>query len=379
MNPESEPDRQVPKSSPVGKRPLHLLLLSTPVGPIGSGRGGGVELTLRNLLSEMDHRGHRADVVAPSGSLLEGANLIQLDGALQPPFQQFTREDHPPNPENSVLTRMLQYAREHQYDYDLIVSFAYDWLPIYLTPSFDIPLLHYISMSSMNNTMDREIGRLASSTPGRLACYSRTQAETFPHSEKFTVLGGGIDLDRYKFHESTENKLVWLGRISREKGLEDACEAARQAGSPLKVMGKLEQEDYWEEIRDSYSKSEVEYLGFLPTEAMQQQLGPAKALLMTSRWTEAFGLVAVEALACGVPVISYNHGGPSEIVDDGRTGFLTTPGRIGELVHAIGRLESIDRQTCRFEAEKRFSLRSWGDRVEAWLLSALQPTAPGTR
>jgi UDP-glucose:tetrahydrobiopterin glucosyltransferase len=81
---------------------------------------------------------------------------------------------------------------------------------------------------------------------------------------------------------------------------------------------------------------------------------------------EAFGNVAIEALACGVPVIAYRRGGPAEIVRDGETGFLVEPDRVTGLVEAIERLDKIDRYTCRQQAEEEYSLSAMGDRVEAW-------------
>ena len=99
------------------------------------------------------------------------------------------------------------------------------------------------------------------------------------------------------------------------------------------------------------------YKGFLPnTGAMQQVLRSAKALLVTSRWVEAFGNVVVEALACGVPVIAYRRGGPAEIVKDGKTGWLVEPDSVDALVAAIARIEQIDRHICRQEAEAHYSL-----------------------
>jgi UDP-glucose:tetrahydrobiopterin glucosyltransferase len=87
---------------------------------------------------------------------------------------------------------------------------------------------------------------------------------------------------------------------------------------------------------------------------------------MTPRWVEAFGNVAIEALACGVPVIAYRHGGPAEIVQDGKNGFLVEPDSVAGLVDAIARLEKIDRHTCRQQAEAEYSLKALGDRFEQW-------------
>jgi UDP-glucose:tetrahydrobiopterin glucosyltransferase len=89
-------------------------------------------------------------------------------------------------------------------------------------------------------------------------------------------------------------------------------------------------------------------------------------MLMTPRWVEAFGNVAIEALACGVPVIAYRRGGPAEIVTDGKTGFLVEPDSVDGLVAAIERLDKIDRADCRHAAETIFSQSAWGTGMESW-------------
>ena len=104
---------------------------------------------------------------------------------------------------------------------------------------------------------------------------------------------------------------------------------------------------------------------------MQEQVRECLALLMTPRWVEAFGNVAIEALACGVPVISYARGGPAEIVRDGLTGFLVEPDRVNGLVDAIDRIDKIDRRACRNQAEVEYSLAALGDRFEHWFKSIL--------
>jgi UDP-glucose:tetrahydrobiopterin glucosyltransferase len=104
---------------------------------------------------------------------------------------------------------------------------------------------------------------------------------------------------------------------------------------------------------------------------MQQELRQCRAMLMTPRWVEAFGNVAIEALACGVPVISYRRGGPAEIIQDGKTGFLVEPDSVDRLVDAIARLDEIDRYTCRQQAETEFSLKALGDRFEKWFRDIL--------
>jgi UDP-glucose:tetrahydrobiopterin glucosyltransferase len=352
-------------------KPLRLLFVSTPVGPLGTGLGGGVELTLYNIAQEMIRRGHKLEIIAPSGSTWNSLPIVQIPGNLQIIAQSQERTDPITMPENSVLANMWDYARQVQGEYDLIVNFAYDWLPLYLTPFFQRPIAHLISMGSLSNALDQIIKQVAKRFPGTIGFHSLAQAATFTLDDQFFCLSNGIDVSLYEFCAQPKQQLAWIGRISPEKGLEDAVSVAQITNIPLKIMGKLQDKSYWEQICQNYPNAPFEYLGFLSTSQMQQVVRECRALLMTHHWVEAFGNVAIEALACGVPVISYRRGGPAEIVKDGKTGFLVEPDSVPGLVDAISRLDEINRQTCRASAESEFSLEALGDRFEQWFMQIL--------
>ncbi|MGK7954205.1 MAG: glycosyltransferase family 4 protein [Crocosphaera sp.] len=345
---------------------LKLLFLSTPVGPLGSGIGGGVELTLVNLAQELKQRGHQVTVVAPEGSRLTDVSCQEIPGTWQEMIQNNHRDTPIILPENSVLGNMWDYARKVQGDYDLIVNFAFDWLPFYLTPFFDLPIAHFISMGSMTDAFDEMMNRVAINYPQTIGVYTRSQAETFPFNHTCHILGSGLDLSLYNYCETPDHYLAWVGRISPEKALEDAIEAAEIVNIPLKIFGKVTDEAYWKNIRENYPHAPYQYEGFFNTRDLQEKLGQCKALVMTPRWIEAFGNVAIEALACGVPVIAYRRGGPAEIVQDTKTGFLVEPDSISGLVKAINQINNINRKHCRQQAETDYSLNALGDRFEHW-------------
>jgi len=353
---------------------MKLLFLSTSVGPLGSGIGGGVELTLANLALEMLLRGNKVKVVAPVDSVWGDIPMEEIEGNCQIPAQTQGRNVPIEMPENSVLAKMWEYARTVQFDYDLIVNFAFDWLPFYLTPFFQCKIAHFISMGSMSVALDEIMAQVAQNFPGTLGVYTKTQAETFPFASSCKILGSGIDLSVYQVGYQPENILAWLGRIAPEKALEDAVAASKITGIPLRIFGKMQDQDYWNNICENYPDAPIEYVGFLNTENLQKELRKCRGLLMTPRWVEAFGNVAIEALACGVPVIAYARGGPAEIVRDGETGFLVQPDSVKGLVEAIKRLDEIDRKKCRQQAEKEYSLEALGDRFEVWFRDILSPS-----
>lgn len=350
---------------------LKILLLSTPVGALGSGLGGGVELTLQSVARSLLDRGHQITVVAPEGSVLDGIPLVSIAGNLQITAQSQGRDALITLPANSVLGNMWDHARSVEHEYDLLFNFAYDWLPFYLTPFFETLIAHLVSMGSLSDAMDHIIERVANQFPTTIAVHSLAQAETFRFSDRCFNLKNGFDLSIYEFCETPKNQLAWVGRIAPEKGLEDAVSAVEQVGIPLKIWGVIQDEAYWQKIQSDFPNAPIKYCGFLSTSELQKALGESRALLMTPHWVEAFGNVAIEALACGVPVIAYRRGGPAEIVRDRETGFLVEPDSVEGLVSAIDQLDAIDRGACRRQAEQEYSLKALGDRLETWFTKIL--------
>lgn len=204
-----------------------LLFLSTPVGALGSGLGGGVELTIKNIAQEMQNRGYEITVVAPKESYLPNIKVVEIEGNPQIQAQTQSRTTPVTLPPNSILENMWEYARQVEFEYDLFVNFAFDWLPYYLTPFFNTPIAHLISMSSISDYLDHIISKTAQKYPKTLGVHTKSQADTFPFAQYCRILSNGIDLSLYDFCLKPNDYLVWIGRIAPEKALEDAVEASQ--------------------------------------------------------------------------------------------------------------------------------------------------------
>jgi UDP-glucose:tetrahydrobiopterin glucosyltransferase len=340
---------------------------------LGSGIGGGVELNVANLARQSLLAGDEVCILAPAGSVVTGVPCIEVAGE-PPDFAQASGRQSPiviPLP--SVLANLWTAAHQLAPQFDLVVNWAYDWLPFYLTPFFSKPVAHIVSMGSLNDGLDTAIAAVCHQFPGTVAVHSRSQAATFANisSDAFAILPCGIDVDRYRFVPQASEPLCWIGRIAPEKGLEDCAALSERLGEPISVLGKLQDEDYWQRVQQQYPKAQLEYRGFLPTDGMQAVLGKARSLLMTPKWVEAFGMVAVEALACGVPAIAYDRGGPAEIVESGKTGWVVEPDSIDALAAAVAKLDAIDRFACRERAAKTYSLEAMRRSFENWTRSIL--------
>lgn len=347
-----------------------ILICSTPVGPLGSGVGGGVELTLHSLVLGLTARGHEVEVVAPAGSLHVGTRVHQIAGRPQVSSQTEGRDAPISMPPAPVLGAMWEWVRAHQHDADVVLDLAYDWLPLYLTPFLEVPVAHLISMASLNDAMDDALVRLLDVRPGAAAVHSRAQAATFPvPTERLRVVGNGIAVERYDLRAVADEPahLGFVGRISPEKGIDDVFAVSAATGLPVRAWGLMQDPACWEAAVAAHPDAHVTYEGFLATDDLQAAIGGCRAVLMAPKWVEAFGNVAIEAMACGVPVIAYDRGGPAEIVVDGETGFLVPPDDVAAMAAAVGRLDELDRRACRRRVEETFSTAALAARIDDWL------------
>ncbi len=170
------------------------------------------------------------------------------------------------------------------------------------------------------------------------------------------VIHHGIEYDRYPFAASTDADLLCLGRMSPDKGIDAAIRIARTAGRPLRIAAKMREPgeiDYFKAVVEPQLDADVSYIGEVDFETKVELLSSSAALLNPIRWPEPFGLVMIEAMACGTPVIGGAWGAAPEIVEDGVTGFLGNDD--ATLAEGLRRLDEIDRTTCRQAVIDRFS------------------------
>jgi glycosyltransferase involved in cell wall biosynthesis len=166
----------------------------------------------------------------------------------------------------------------------------------------------------------------------------------------------GIRKDVYVLRESRGDYLAFLGRISPEKGPDRAIAIAKRVGMPLKIAAKVDAADinyFHEEIEPLLDHPLIEFLGEIGDDRKPAFLGGARALLFPIRWPEPFGLVMIEAMACGAPVIAYNCGSTPEVIEDGITGYIV--GSEAEAADAVRKSSKIDRKLVRSRFEQRFS------------------------
>ncbi len=355
---------------------MRIVLISTPIGFLGSGKGGGVELTLNSLVSGLISLGHSVEVVAPKNSKLHESNvkakLHFVEGEDQISWQHQDFNSPVTIPDNSLLVGMLEKGLDIAKQADVILNMSYDWLPIWITLNVEIPIAHIISMGSESLLISNLISKVYAKHPYNFAFHSKTQADDYPFIKKPNIIGNGFKLDNYTFQDSIKGPLAWVGRVAPEKGLEDAVFVANELGEKLKVWGVREDENYVSRVEQSFPQGTIDWMGFLSTDELQKELGKCRALLNTPKWNEAYGNVVVEALACGVPVVAYKRGGPSEIIQHGETGYLTNPDDKKSMLSYVEIIEKIERKKCREWVEKNASTDIFANKVVNWLNEVMQ-------
>jgi glycosyltransferase involved in cell wall biosynthesis len=185
---------------------------------------------------------------------------------------------------------------------------------------------------------------------------SNAQRTPWPCANWQGTIYHGLPQDLFRFHPEPGNYLAFLGRASPEKRVDRAIEIAKRVGMPLKIAAKVDRADrryFKREIEPLLKDPHIEWLGEISDKDKDEFLGNAYALLFPIDWPEPFGLVMIESMACGTPVIAYACGSVPEVMDDGVTGFVVND--IEQAVEATRRVRDLSRAKCREIFEKRFA------------------------
>ena len=355
---------------------MRIIIISTSIGYLGSGKGGGVELTLNSLVSGLLRKGHDIKVIAPEKSQLSdkcsSAELIPVSGREQISWQHRDYYASAETSQDSIVNALINKALLIANNSDLIINLSYDLQPIIKTFESEVPIAHLISMGNESFEISNEIKKVYSKFPYNFAFHSKIQASDYPFIKNPIVLGNGFELSNYSFSNERGGPLGWVGRVSPEKGLEDAVYVANKLQERLNVWGYIEDEKYALMVEDLDTAGLLSWRGFLSTSKLQEELCRCRALINTPKWNEAYGNVVVEAMACGVPVVAYKRGGPSEIIKHGLTGFLVDPDNKNELLEYLKKINLIDRYKCRSWVENNASSKIFADKVENWLQKIIE-------
>jgi glycosyltransferase involved in cell wall biosynthesis len=226
---------------------------------------------------------------------------------------------------------------------------------------FHLPVVRRLSVAhvtTMHGRLDMpELAPLFAEFPDvPLVSISDAQREPLPEAGWIATIHHGLPLHLLPFAPGPGKYLAFLGRIAREKRVDRAISIADACGLPLRIAAKVDPADrvYFEhEIRPLLDNPLVQFIGEINEQEKAEFLGQATALLFPIDWPEPFGLVMIEALACGVPVIAFRRGSVPEVIDHGVTGFIVDS--VEDAIEATRKVHELDRRTCREVFEERFN------------------------
>lgn len=304
---------------------------------------GGTERVVSYLTDELVQRGHEVTLFA-SGDSTTRARLepvvpraIRLSGPVTDPHCYQMLE----------MGRVFDRASEFDVIHCHVEYFSLPFTRLVSTPV--LTTLHARLDTLELQPIFREYA------DANLVSISYNQRKPLPFVNWIATVYNGVDLSLYRLERRRGKYLAFLGRISPEKGIEQAVEVAKRTGIPLKVAAKVDPADvtyYENEVKPLLDHGLVEFLGEIDQSHKAEFLGNAMALIFPIHWPEPFGLVMVEALACGTPVIAGRFGSVPEIISDGKTGFICDS--VEEMVLACQRIGQILPEECRRQVEKRF-------------------------
>jgi glycosyltransferase involved in cell wall biosynthesis len=335
--------------------PFSILYISYPLLAISDGSAGGAEQMLLTLEREMARAGHRTTVAACKGS--------RVSGRLLATGEPVNASDCYKQRECEHVESVLKYVGDHPDEFDLIHDesgsfFRHaDRCPVPVLATLHLPRSFYdedwLRRSSQNLTFN---------------CVSQSQARTFADRPNLIgVVRNGIAVEPFACSREKQNYLLWMGRICEEKAPHLAIAAAKRAGTPLILAGQVypfsyHQEYFEREIRPSLG-ADVEFVDSPSFEQKIDLLRNARALLLTSTAEETSSLVAMEAMACGTPVIAMRRGAFPDVVAHGETGLIVDD--VQEMASAVAGVSKIHPAACRRRVEEMFSSHRMGREYEA--------------
>jgi len=339
-------------------QPLRIAQVAPPIEPVPPDGYGGTERVVYELLRELIVRGHEVTTFASGDSAVPGEHVETVPRALR-------NEGFGGAPTGFVIGTALQVL-DHASEFDIIHSHL-EWMSVLLARATTVPLA-----ATFHGRLDLPWARsvLEPSTPTmRLVAISESQADDHPDLD-WTVVHNGLTLSNAPFERRRTDDLLFVGRVVPEKGIVEAIEVARLADRHLKIVAKVgttpDEQAYYEEVFEPARKEAgdvVEFLGELSGEERDLLISTSYAVLMPGSWPEPFGLVAIESLACGTPVVARRVGGLSEIIREGVDGFFGDD--VTQLAFSLPRVAELDREEIRASVIERFSARRMADGYEA--------------
>ena len=320
---------------------MRIAVIAPPWTPVPPALYGGIELVVDRLAVGFQKAGHEVLLFTTGDSTCPVPRAWALEEAEHQRIGMVVPE-----------LRHIMAAYDAVQDYDIVHDHSVMG-PVYAQQFPDLPVVTTVH-GPFNDELTDLYGRIAKRVP--LIAISHAQSKPVPEIPIARVIHHGLDVDAFPVGKGEGGYFLFLGRMSPDKGAHRATEICYKAGVPLLMAAKMREpweHEYFDKNVRPYLNDDIRYLGEVGHEEKLELLANARGLIFPIRWNEPFGMVMIEALACGTPVLAFPEGAAPEVVDDGRTGFLCADE--AEMIAAVHRIDEIDRTDCRAAVEGYFS------------------------
>ncbi|RZA00804.1 MAG: glycosyltransferase family 4 protein [Sphingobacteriaceae bacterium] len=328
---------------------MNILLIMDPGIPVPPLLYGGHERLVYLFANEYTRLGHTVTLLAGPDSHCDGSTVTFGENNLH-------RSDWAKHKE---VLHAWKYLRANASKFDMVHNFG---RLIYLLPILNHPVK---KIMTYGRPVSQKGIKMVNALPNKNLMFTACSdycVSTGNTAGRWATVYNCIDFSQYKVNEKVDedSPLMFLGRLDRIKGVHTAIKIAKATNNTLLIGGSIPTTPdnyayYKSEIEPQFDNKQIIYLGELSDTQKNEHLGKAKALLFPIEWDEPFGMVMIEAMACGTPVIAFNRGSVPEVVDNDITGYIVN--NEAEMRGNLKAVASINRQTCRERAEQRFDVK----------------------
>jgi glycosyltransferase involved in cell wall biosynthesis len=324
---------------------MRIGMIAPPWFPLPPRRYGGIEFVVSLLTEGLVERGHEVTLFASGDSRTEARLSAVFERA---PFEQI---------ENGVHLEVAQSLEAYTLAREFDVIHDHDGIDSRVMGALVHRLVGTPVVATLHGPADEATQRMLSSLRQDLAfiAISDYQRQGFPDLRFVGTIPNAVDVEHQPFSAEKDDYFLFVGRMNPEKGATTAIEVAHRLGARLIMAGKvnegLEREYFAREIEPHLAEA-IHFRGEVDHETKVELYRRARCTLFPIQWPEPFGLVMIESLACGTPVIAFRHGSVPEIIEHGRTGFVVDT--VDEMVAAAEHIDEIDPAECRRAVEERF-------------------------
>lgn len=335
------------------KKKLRIAVVVPPFSVVPPKGQGGTERVAYQMIEGLSSKGHSLTLFG-TGKCKTSAKFVQI---FKTPISQmkfnekFVEGSRTLRLETAYITRVISEIIKREKHFDIVVNHlrgGYLFLP--LASFLKIPVI-----SVMHLPLFKELANtLASFKETNIITVSKNQQKGFAKVNFLGFVHNSVDTKKFSFQPKPKDYFLFVGALGEHKNPKDAILACRKAKKNLIIAGGKKREPYFtKEIKPLIDGKQIKYVGEVFGKKKIKLFQEAKGFLLPIKWPEPFGIIMIEAMSCGVPVIAYPNGAAPEVIKNKKTGFLVK--NVSQMARAIKNIDKIDRAICRKHVEKNFT------------------------